>query len=651
MIYLSEFKSSIRDPLYGLIQITQPELSILKTIPVTRMRWIKQMGLACLVFPGANHTRFEHSLGTMFVADRLIDALIDKTDDDFLRENLQAIRFAALLHDLGHSPFSHVTEEFFRRNPEYLPTLGENYDHEIYTEAVIHSNKDIRAICKKENIDPNFVVKLAAGKSRTFLDSLLSSSIDVDKIDYVARDSYFCGLPYGRIDLSSLEGITLTENSFGDEIIAFEKNCRDTVEGLLMSRFYLMTSIHIHERNCAANQLLFRAMAKAYDLVLEPATELGLVDDVKNLILDCLHFQWVDHDLITFLADPFQKTKRAAIEASWGGFSRLSDATLQTIAQQIPPRHKKSKRRYFSYVLLNRVLQGKTPNLKCGVSLVQLSPLARYNLYVLHRLSLYTAYLNDLKRLIQKLKACKGKRIFVDITAPKLQEINTKILVGEKNLKNLFDVSSLSRSLVSETTNRLTLSIYAHQKIGKISPRRLEPLIGILCRVARRKAIKKGKNVGTDLILIVYYYLHHERMFFSADTRFQAFFAVLFDKLLSKSQSPYKELVELPRHFGDLNKEKNYEVFRENGYPDFFSVNFAQDLDVLTEMGLIYTRSGPVKILGTAHYPKRYERRISRHGREYVETYLLNSYPFVRTIRKSIKKALSSQSPLINLNV
>jgi len=586
----------------------------------------------------------------MFVANKLVEALINKTEDDFLHKNLQAIRFAALLHDLGHSPFSHVTEEFFRRNPMYLPANGKNYDHEMYTEAVIRGNDNIRAISRKEKINPRFVSKLAAGRSRTFLDSLISSSVDVDKIDYVARDSYFCGLPYGRIDLSSLaEGITLTKNSLGNEVIAFDRKSRDVIEGLLMSRFYLMTSIHVDEKNCAANQLLFRAMVKAYDLVLKPAAKLDLVNDVKKLILDCLHFQWVDHDLITFLEDPFQKLKLASIEASWARFSSLNKDTLQLIIQEMPSRPNKYKRRYFSYTLLNKVLQGKIPDLRCRVSLVQLSPLTRYSLYVLHRLAPYTDYLNDFKGFIQKLKSCKRKRISVDITAPKLSEMNTKIIMENKDIKNLFDLSSVMRSLVIETTNRLTLSIYSYQKIGKIPVKTLEPLVRIFCKVARRKAIKEGKYIGTDLILMVYYYLHRERMFFEGDTRFQAFFAVMFDKLLSRSQNPYRELVELPRHFGNLNDRKNYEVFRDNAYPDFYSVKFAQDLDVLTEMGLIYTRFGPVKILGAGHYPKRYERRISRYGREYAKTYLLKSYPFSSTLRRNVKKALESGNPLIQL--
>jgi len=140
-------------------------------------------------------------------------------------------------------------------------------------------------------------------------------------------------------------------------------------------------------------------------------------------------------------------------------------------------------------------------------------------------------------------------------------------------------------------------------------------------------------------------------MFFRGDTRFQAFFAVLFNKLLNKSRHPYKELIKLPSFFGDLNKHENYEVFRENGYPDFFSIKFSQDLDLLTQMGLIYTRSGPVKLLGIAHYPKRYERRISRHGREYVKDHLLNNYRFSNTLRKKITKAVEHGSPMVNLGI
>lgn len=650
---MSESDLLIRDPLYGLIQITPPELSILKSIPVTRMRWIKQMGLACLVFPGANHTRFEHSIGTMFVANKLIDALINKTKHSFLKENVQAIRLVALLHDLGHSPFSHVTEEFFRRNPKYLPAHRIDYDHETYTETIIRNNMDVRTTCKEEGINLRFVSKLATGRSGTFLDSLLSSAIDVDKIDYVARDSYFCGLPYGRVDLSSLtEGITLTKSKSGKEILAFDRKSKDAVEGLLMSRFYLATTIHVDERNCAANQLLFSAMTSAYELILKPATKEELDNDIKELILDSLHYRWVDHDLIMFLEDPFQKLRIAAIEASREKFSPLNFDTLQSIIRLMSAQPIRHRTRYLSHMLLNRVLRGKIPQLRHSVSLTRLPPLTRYSLYILYSLSDYTEYISRLKKAVQRMELFKGIEIFVDITALKPSEINTKIVTHEPGIKNLFDMSLIMRSLAIETTNRLTLSIYSYHKIlDRVRQDSLESLAHVLCDQARYEAIKKREYVGTDLILMLHYSLYREREFFESDTRFQALFAVMFDKLLDESHHPYKELIELPDHFGDLNEARNYEVFRKKGYPEFYSVKFAQDLEMLAEMGLIYSRSGPVPILGAGHYAKRYERRISRHGRNYVENFLLERYPFSNTLQKRVKKALDSDTPLISMGM
>jgi HD superfamily phosphohydrolase len=609
------------------------------------------MGLAGLVFPGANHTRFEHSIGTMFVADRLMGALTKKTEDDFLEQKTQEIRFAALLHDLGHSPLSHVTEEFFRTNPRYLPPLGDNYDHEVYTELLIRDNEDLKEVCKAQGISIRFISRLACGKSGSYLDSLLSSAIDVDKIDYVARDSYFCGLPYGRIDLSSLaDGITLAENSLGKEALAFEEKSREAVEGLLMSRFYLATTIHVDERNCAASQLLFRAMREAYDLVLKPAIKKNLDDAVKKLLLDCLHFRWVDHDLMMFLQDPFQKLRIAAIEASRENFSSLDYGALKSIVDLISTQPIKQKTRYFSHILLNSVLRGRIPLLRQSVSLNRLSPPARYSLFVLYSNSQYTGYINSLTKMLQKLEPYKGKKTMIALSAPKPVEMDAKILIAENDISNLFDLSLLVRSLAIETANHLTLSIYSHRRIQqKIPLRDFVLMVHFLCDLLRRRIIKKNGYIRTDLLLMLYYSLYREMEFFEGDMRFQALFSVVFNKIMLEPRIPYKELVRLPAHFGDLNKAQNYVKFGNKGYPDFYSVKFAQDLDLLTEIGLLYSRSGPVRIKKTDSYAKRYERRISRHGRDYVETFLLKKYPFSSRLRRIVNEIIKSNSPLIKL--
>lgn len=663
---MSEFKASVRDPLYGLVQLTEVELSILKTLPVTRMRWIKQMGLACLVFAGANHTRYEHSVGTMYVANKLVDALARKTENDFLKKNKQGIRLAALLHDLGHSPFSHVTEEFFKRNPDCLPTTEEVYEHETYTQNIIRKSEEIRTICRRSGIDYKFVSNLATGKSNTFLDPLLSGSVDIDKIDYVARDSYFCGLPYGSIDLSALEeGITLSENSSGDEVVAFEGSSRSAVEELLMSRFYLTSSIHIDQRNCDAIQLLLRAMRAAYDAVLFVFENKAQKDDIKKLILDRLHFQWVDHDLITFLQDPFQKLRYAAIEAIREASFSLRKSSLEGIITVASTQTRRQGKRYFSHILLNRVLQGKTPDFRQCYPFVSLSPSARYGLFVLKTVSPHTSLLNDFKSFLQRRKVFSGAMLFLDIVVPKDLEMNTKIVEENGNVAYLFDLSPLMRSLVSETITRLTLSISSYRKLDAVSSEPLEKYIDLFSMVARTKSIKEGHFIGSDLILMVFYYLYQEglsfefdpflreRLFFEGDTRFQALFSVLFDRLCPKSQYPYRELIGITEHFKDLRNpratEEDYEDFREKGYPDFFSVKFSQDLDLLTEVGMIYTRSSPVKTKIDGQYPKRYERRISSRGREYVKQNLLRYYPFSESLRKSIRRLRRAHSCLVKL--
>jgi HD superfamily phosphohydrolase len=617
------------------------------------MRWIKQMGLACLVFPGANHTRLEHSLGTLFVADRLVEGLIKRTNNRYLKENIQEIRLAALLHDIGHSPFSHVTEEFFQRNPRFLPTNCGSYDHEKYTDEIIRNDRALQGIFKEEGIDSRLVSRLSIAKSSTFLDSLISSSVDVDKIDYVSRDGYFCGLPYGRVDLSSLvESIDLAMNKFGKTVVVFDKKGRDALEGLLVSRFYLATTIHVDERNCAANVLLFEALANAYATVLRVAKKEQSDEEIKRLILDCLHLRWVDHDLITFLEDPFQKLRIAAIEALREGFSSVTPDVIEKIIKLISEQPIKRRTRYFSHTLLKKVLMGKIPRLRHSVPLTQFSPLTRYSLYTLNKLSRYTNYVNIFAKMIQESKPYSGREIFVDISAPKSVEINTKIVVEKDDVENLLDMSPMMRSLATEITNRLTFSVYAYQgKFGKTPTARLEFLVNGLCDLARQRVIKKDGYVDTDLILMLYYNLYHEREFFEGDTRFQGLFSIVYSDLLRDPCKNYIELIDLSKHFGNLNKNSNYEQFRDEGYPEFYSVRFTQDVEMLSEMGLLYSRSGPVQIGDTEQFAKRFERRISHYGRAHVEQYLLKRYSFSNSLQKKVQRIVASSSPLIKLGL
>ena len=125
--------ASIIDPIYGHVAITKLEQLIINTPEMARLRRIQQLGLADLAFPGANHTRFEHSVGTLFMADKIARGF------GLTHEEISKVRMAALLHDVGHCAFSHVVESILKRNPSYQPVLnGKNFiNHEMFTKFII----------------------------------------------------------------------------------------------------------------------------------------------------------------------------------------------------------------------------------------------------------------------------------------------------------------------------------------------------------------------------------------------------------------------------------------------------------------------------------------------------------------------------------
>jgi len=621
---------------------------------VARMRWIKQMGLACLVFPGANHTRFEHSLGTMHVADVLSRHLLRGQREKLGSHTVQEIRLAALLHDIGHTPFSHVVEEFFRRFPQYAPTIDQ-YDHEQYTTEIIGTNQEIEDICDKETVDLPFVSRLAVGKSKTFLDVLISGCLDADKIDYVVRDSYYCGLPYGNVDILSLaEGIRLSADEEGNSNVVFDENSRNAAEGLLTSRFYLMTTVHSHNSNCAANLLLFRAIAEAYDKVLEATTDTTDSDVIKDVLSRAMHLKWVDHDLIAFLRNPVETLRLTAVGVSKDERRKYHFRNFEPIIEAT----ELSWTKPYSSILLDQVLSSRVPPIRSSYPLAYFSPGARYDLYLIFRFAQYTEYFVELEKSIKQLLGIsKRKGVYTDITFPRYPDMSTIISTG-KGKMYLYDASLLLRSLVLQSATKLSLSIYSFKRFGtRVVRTRLENVIHGICHKIRRDSIKRKKWIGTDLLLLIYYYIHEfarkpeelePRLFFKGDTRFQAFAGQVLRDALPKKTFPYQVLEEIIQHYGNINKHDTFEEFRQR-YPELYSVALVQDLDLLAELGLLYTRSGTVQIWETREYQRRYERRISRLGREHVASYIGKTYPFSAHIKDNISRIMKEGGPLLDL--
>lgn len=243
----------IFDPLYGFIHLTPVEWEIIHTPFYQRLRWIKQIGFSCYTFPGAEHSRFGHSIGVMFNAHMILTSVGKAVPDKELfsskmksqaKKYHQNLRLAALLHDLGTFCFSHTTEMAYIRYGETTNSKnskGHPDDHEHLGSWII-KNTDyeggITFILKKYGLSPQKISDLVKGISPDILaNQILHSEVDCDRMDYLLRDAHYTGLNYGTYDRDYLlHHFTVIEQA-GHEILAIKHNALHCVEDFLNARF------------------------------------------------------------------------------------------------------------------------------------------------------------------------------------------------------------------------------------------------------------------------------------------------------------------------------------------------------------------------------------------------------------------------------
>ncbi len=237
---------SLRDPVHGFVRTDDLESALLASRPVQRLRFIHQLGLAHLVFPGAEHSRFSHALGAMHLAGRVYDQLSAKAGQllppgEASRER-RLIRAAALLHDVGHAPYSHSAEELFE----------DAIDHEEMTRRLL-GLPEVEAAFERhgDGITAADVARLLAGgqgETERLLAQIISGELDVDKMDYLLRDSLFCGVRYGNYDLERLLDtiVPLRDPERGDWGIGVEEGGVHALEALVMARYYMFTQVYFN---------------------------------------------------------------------------------------------------------------------------------------------------------------------------------------------------------------------------------------------------------------------------------------------------------------------------------------------------------------------------------------------------------------------
>ncbi|MBO3755126.1 MAG: HD domain-containing protein, partial [Candidatus Brockarchaeota archaeon] len=252
MSFSRKYWGFIKDPLYGYIRITETEKKIMDTQPVQRLRRIRQLSGAEYVYPAANHTRFEHSLGAMYLAGIVAESLPLRLGE----EEVQKIKMAALLHDVGHGPFSHVFEHLLIK---FLNTTHEDIAPWIVMKS------ELADILKREGFDPNEIGKLSVGRlsvpRKQFLDQIIRSSIDVDKMDFVLRDSYHTGAGYGYVDVFR---IIYTMDVLNGNL-AVDVTAIPTLETFLLARLESFRAIYFHRAARAVQIMLVKALEQAKD--------------------------------------------------------------------------------------------------------------------------------------------------------------------------------------------------------------------------------------------------------------------------------------------------------------------------------------------------------------------------------------------------
>ena len=273
----------IRDSIHGDIKVEGVFLDLLATPELQRLYNVKQLGLAHLVFPGAHHTRLEHSLGTYHMALRSAELL------GLERNETEIVTCAALLHDIGHGPFSHTLEALLRDSLDV--------DHVELTEKLIFgeykifddrekefiSFQSVHEILKKNSIDEKKIANIIKGekKDKPFLSQLLDSAIDVDQLDYLIRDAYYTGVAYGMIDI---ERFLQTLVIHSDNLVVKRKGV-GVVENILMARALMYSSIYFHKTVRIAELMLSKAIelipdAEPFDFF--KMTDSELVNDLKR---------------------------------------------------------------------------------------------------------------------------------------------------------------------------------------------------------------------------------------------------------------------------------------------------------------------------------------------------------------------------------
>jgi len=315
----------VKDALYSYMTIPEHLEPLIDTLPVQRLRRVRQLAGTEYVYPGATHTRFEHSLGVMHLAGRLCDFLNDNAGKNIVSEDdKKAIMAAALVHDVGHGPFSHVFEKLYE---------AQHKNHEDITRWLVQAN-ELAGVIEGMGLDPAMIASLATGQvideERLFMSQIVAGTIDCDSLDYLVRDSYYTGAVVGNLDV---QRILLMTRVLGGNLAFDIKIGVPIIEGYFLLRVNSFKQIYFHKTSRSAQIMIYNALENKKD-----EFGLGVFDDPKDFL------KWDDWTLWTTIQDdPFMiKLKRREMlkmvferSTTEHRDKRLSDDEIKAMEQEI----------------------------------------------------------------------------------------------------------------------------------------------------------------------------------------------------------------------------------------------------------------------------------------------------------------------------
>jgi HD superfamily phosphohydrolase len=556
---------SIIDPIYGHVAISSFEQLIINTPEMARLRRISQLGLADFAFPGANHTRFEHSVGTLFIADKIARSLgLDE-------EEISKVRLAALLHDIGHCAFSHVVESILKRNPQYQPVMdGKNFlHHEMFTRFVIansfHNKPEIAS-----HADASFfrdISKMATGDiegvSKPYLTQIISNDIDADRIDFLLRDSYHTGVSFGLVDVDQIIASMSIHNGriiLGGTLSYDEDMALIAAESMLIARAHHYSAIIHNPRTQGARVMLLHALEKTLARYKESGK------DAKAVVLK-FFTEYNDNDLLNFIEANGDENSRKLI-------TNIRNASICTAISRFT--HK------------------------------NLNPRTRMALSTIARNGVAKKMFEDglAKRFADKY----GASVLVDLDIASGIPKSTRIKIQDEE-SFLYDESALANGLVRAISRQISLCVFSKtEDNAALSKASHDFLLGIEnLSPDLLRFIRNENYLPIEGLLLIFYSAH--RLFSS-----EAEGMITMPRLRNIAKIYY-----LVRELGKDEKLKNLFDYRfHTGYGFSYSDRLFEDIQLLVAMGMVDEDLRYFENKG--RWQQRYEYVLTSDGFLYAES-------------------------------